>query len=222
MSDTAVKSHPDRGQVTGDVPKGDDDEGWGAFTSSKKKKKKKKPIAASCSWYPPTHSDSATKKSLLSEFERLDVVDFLPRGALSNRSSEATRGEEVASHRDIFAHHAQVAILADRYDIPRLASLALSKLQQCLKSYNLDRSGPSEVVALLQFCFLGPRHEMLRQLVVLYAACHTRKLWACDAFGDLIESSGAFSRAIMGYMMQRIDETEEQPEKPDFESGFGF
>lgn len=221
ISDIAVKSHPDRGQFTGDLSKPDDAEGWG-ITSTKRKMKKKKNIAVSCSWYPPTHSDSTTKKSLLSEFERLGVSDFLPRGALWNQSNEATRREEVASHGDIFTHHAQVATLADRYDMPRLASLALSRLQQCLKCYNIDRSGPSEVVALLQFCFMEPRYEMLRQLVVLYAACHTRKLWACDAFGDLIESSGAFARAIMGYMMQRIDETDEQPEKPDFTSGFVF
>lgn len=189
-------------------PTNEKEEWYRSKVLSKKKKKalKRRDAAADNGVYNGAHAynsyrrgqevEPPLKTQLWSDFQELSFADIPP---------EHSKPFGVEKYADLFTFHARIFILAEKYNVAPLMKLSLSRLHQSLVSFNIDTHGPSGVVDLLRFCYEEPKPADLRELVVLYAACKAKELWACEGFGDLMEESGEFSRAIMESIMQRID-----------------
>lgn len=105
------------------------------------------------------------KERMWAAFERLNIMNSYVSGGMRYEP-------RVANGRlDVFAHHTQVFILADKYGMHSLVNMALGKLHRCLVRLPLDVSGTSDAVALLQFCYKEERPQRLRELVMFYTAC---------------------------------------------------
>lgn len=141
-------------------------------------------------------AEPPSKTQLWSDFQDISFEDVPP---------EHSEPFGVEKYADLFTFHARIFILADKYNVAPLMKLSLSRLHQSLVNLSIDTHGPSGVVDLLRFCYEEPRPADLREVVVLFTACKAKELWSCDGFGDLMETSGEFSRAIMDSLMQRID-----------------
>lgn len=139
------------------------------------------------------------KTQLWDKFRSLSLADI--PSSISGNSEPF----EVESHGDVFKYHARVFILAERYNVAALMSLSLSRLHQSLLNFRLSTVSPFDVVDLLHFCYDEPTPPALRDMVAHYAACKAKELWACEGFGDLVEASGEFSRALLQSLMERID-----------------
>lgn len=144
---------------------------------------------------------SGTKSRLWQQFS--DLRPKKPAGTefLLGAQVEITLVDTSA---EMFKHHAQVYILAERYGVQHLEHNALSKLHRALASFRID-TYPDDLVALLEFCYEEPAPEDLRKMVALYGACYAKQLWACEGFADLMESSGQFAKDFMAYLIQRVD-----------------
>lgn len=145
------------------------------------------------------------KSRMWKDFIRLSLEDselYPPIGIIlgSEESEDAS-----VSYADAFIHHARVYVLADRYGIQHLMNIAFGKLHASLVGFPMDVAGPDDVVALLCYCFEHAAPEKLRKLVVLYAACKAKQLWKCKGFGELMATSGEFSREVMESVMLRLD-----------------
>lgn len=139
------------------------------------------------------------KAQLWDDFRSLSIAD------IPSSTPEKSELFEVESHGDLFKYHARVFILAERYNVAALMKLSFSRLHGALFSFSLSTTSCSDVVDLLHFCYDEPTPPVLREMVAHYAACKAKQLWACEGFGDLVEVSGEFSRALLQYLMQRID-----------------
>jgi hypothetical protein len=139
------------------------------------------------------------KTQLWDNFRSMSIAD------IPSSAPEESEPFEVESHGDVFKYHARVFILAERYNVAALMKLSFSRLHQALLDFNLSTTSRSDVVDLLHFCYDEPTPPMLREMVAHYAACKAKELWACEGFGDLVEASGEFSRALLQHLMQRID-----------------
>jgi hypothetical protein len=101
--------------------------------------------------------------------------------------------------------HARLFVFADCYDISGLAELALHYLGQELAEYRLYAPHLEWIVDLLRYCYNNSAPEDLKSLVVLWAACNVKVLWAEETFKDLLETSGEFSAALVGALVERLE-----------------
>lgn len=161
---------------------------WGIFAvKSRKKNEKKKKMAK--------------REMLWNDFQdswRLDLSVHV-----NGEVHETEKRPKV--HADIFVHHAQVYVLADRYGITRLMDVSFHKLHQALVEYVVSENRLHDIVALLRFCFAELVPERLRQLVVHYAACKVEELWKSEEFQELLEEYGSLSKALVGSMLLRLN-----------------
>lgn len=122
-------------------------------------------------------------------------------------------------HARLLIHHVRVFILADRYDMPRLMTIAHGRLYADLVKLDMGSTascgwGTAEpdyssiadhIVVLLRLCSKEPVPERLRELVVVYAATQTKELWKRQGFTDLLKESKALAMEIMSYMVMMIN-----------------
>jgi hypothetical protein len=95
------------------------------------------------------------------------------------------------AHKDyteVFLSHSQLYVFADYYRISRLMKLSIHRLQQTLIAFSLHNERIKDIVKLLQYCYANLVPAKLRELVVLYAACHMEKLWKNKEFRELLEA----------------------------------
>jgi hypothetical protein len=109
-----------------------------------------------------------------------------------------------------FLCHAQLYVLADKYDIEELRCLSLSKLHFSLCAYGMDHSPVEDVVTLLEytFCNTPDRQECtdgLRSLVIDYVACIVEQLCRNSSFESLLEEKGEIGRALVHQLLSRLD-----------------
>ncbi|KIW03604.1 uncharacterized protein PV09_05357 [Verruconis gallopava] len=119
-----------------------------------------------------------------------------------------------AQHEDdptpVEMQHAQLYVLADKYDIEKLRILSLSKLHSVLKSRGLYTEDVDVVVELLEYAFDNtPDREgdmdPLRSLVSEYAACVVEDLSKNAKFDALVRANGDIGCALLRHTVQRLD-----------------
>lgn len=107
--------------------------------------------------------------------------------------------------------HAQVYVLADKYQIESLAELAVERLRGTLGKMPLRSEELTSVTKLLEYTYshtIDGAHDgvdMLRELVVHYAACVVEFLDRDDGFRELLENEGAIGRDLIRTMLARLD-----------------
>lgn len=126
-----------------------------------------------------------------------------------NIPSEEEHPKSRMKYSEVFHSHARMYVLADYYDIEALMMLSLKKLHQALLSAELSANGIDDVTVVLDYCFAntvdkGGSQDKLRHLLTLYAACMIEDLWPSPLFQELLERSGELSKAIIGYMIERL------------------
>ncbi|OAR05959.1 hypothetical protein LLEC1_01413 [Akanthomyces lecanii] len=116
----------------------------------------------------------------------------------------STNKDSKREYRGVFLSHARVHMMADYYDMPTLAQLALHKLHRILCQFTLHNERICDVVALLRYCYEEDERPLLRELVSAYAACHAKRLWTSHEFRELFAAHGELSHAVMGNIMAKI------------------
>ncbi|KAF9779400.1 hypothetical protein IL306_001772 [Fusarium sp. DS 682] len=111
-------------------------------------------------------------------------------------------------HANPLVHHAKVYTLADRYAITRLTGLSRTKLHQGLIQLAGQGKAYNEVVELVRYTFEELVPDQLRDLVVHYSACVVEHLWKIEEFQELVGKYGVLSKALVGTMLLRFDESE--------------
>ena len=147
------------------------------------------------------------KKSLLFDLFQEDTSDktapphFL---TVTNKDAREDDGR-------IFLCHAQVYVLAEKYEVEALKQLSLSKLRHALITFKQsEERSVDDVVTLLRYVYentvdLASSEEKLRALVVHYTACVVEELTPNLQFQALLESEGALGRDLLKRLTSRLD-----------------
>jgi hypothetical protein len=119
-------------------------------------------------------------------------------------------GDGGADVQPVLLRHARLYVFADCYGISRLMALSLYNLGQVLINFDLENKNLREVrvgviVALLCYCYDDPTPELLRSLVVRYAACNAERLWKSESFQELLAAHAELGTALVGLMVERLD-----------------
>lgn len=160
---------------------------WGGFNVPEKKKRTK-----------------TTKQEVLWNDFRDSWTLEIPTESIAMGESQEDDKPKVASFGDVFVHHAQVYVLADRYDIVQLMNVSCRKLHTALLEFDIEDKGLDDIVMLLNYCWGELIPERLKDLTVHYAACIVEKLWHSDEFRNLLATNGSFSEALIGSMLLRL------------------
>ncbi|KAI1334984.1 hypothetical protein F5Y15DRAFT_399206 [Xylariaceae sp. FL0016] len=176
---------------------------WNGMVSRKKKKCKKSLRLEKEEFWPPSPG------SLWQRFESLSYT-VSPAPTEPDPKIDLLRDWYFDN---VFLSHARMYVLADYYDIDKLAKLSLQKLHSILA---LARSpsnsfSASDIIPVLEYCFTstvnkGGVQDELRALLVRYVACRVEGLWEDDAFQDVLERFGELSRAVVGALRERLNE----------------
>jgi hypothetical protein len=98
----------------------------------------------------------------------------------------------------VFLCHTKLYVLADRYVIEDLKSLALYKIRRTLASFTLFPQSITDILELLRYTFENTREEdALRDLLVDYALCKVTYLLESDAWDTFIEEEPTFTRTLL-------------------------
>ncbi|KAJ6784541.1 hypothetical protein PWT90_06759 [Aphanocladium album] len=165
-----------------------------------KKKSKSFPIAVA----EPTscHKNAPlSTKATWGEFKSLRFYEY----SGGSYSLPTDNDHYSSEYQEVFLSHARVHVVADYYMIEPLAQLSLDKLHTILCHFKLHRKRRCDVVTLLCFCYEEDTHQRLRDLVNAYAACYFKDLWQNEEFRQFFSSTAAFSLAIMGNVVDRMN-----------------
>lgn len=104
----------------------------------------------------------------------------------------------------------EVYVSGDKYGIVSLQNLALSKLKRNLEKLVIFPSQIQDICDMIRFCYEDTpsdpkRNDPLRALVAHFAACVVEYLAPAQEFQLVIEELGAFSRALVTRMKERLD-----------------
>ncbi|KAK8128749.1 hypothetical protein PG984_009857 [Apiospora sp. TS-2023a] len=106
----------------------------------------------------------------------------------------------------VFACHANLYILADKYDIGPLGKLSMHKLYTTLTTFKLYPSRMSDVLSLVELVFENtPDGDKLRSMMVHYCACMVEDLAKCEKFQPTLQAYPEFSSALMAKMSERLN-----------------
>ena len=102
----------------------------------------------------------------------------------------------------IFLCHAQLYVFANRYSMPSLAALALSRLGATLSEFQVYRYRTSDLVKLLKYTYESTQDlrqgiDKLRFLVLTFCTYWIDELLIENEFIAMLESGGALSRDII-------------------------
>ncbi|KAI5926235.1 hypothetical protein F4810DRAFT_707847 [Camillea tinctor] len=121
-----------------------------------------------------------------------------------------------ASYSEVFLSHARLYVLADYYDIQKLAKLSLRKLHRMLVDYQLVKdellsARIDNIIPLIEYSFqntadIGANKDELRLLLTKYIGCKAEMLWSSVSFQKLLAEYGELSAAVIGQMIQRLDQ----------------
>ncbi|KAK4033364.1 hypothetical protein C8A01DRAFT_40192 [Parachaetomium inaequale] len=119
-------------------------------------------------------------------------------------------GDGCADVRPVLLRHARLYVFADCYGISRLMDLSFYNLGQVLVAFDLVDHNMREIrveviVALLRYCYDDPTPELLKSLVVRYAACNAERLWESKSFQELLAAHAELAAALVGLMVERLD-----------------
>lgn len=112
-------------------------------------------------------------------------------------SAESNRSTEQYDHAEVFLSHAKVYVFADYHGIEVLKDLALRKLHDALKHFELTDDGLQAIAELTKYSFdntvVGDR---LTEMVQLYAACYLAHSWKHEAFRTVVDDSDFYRSLI--------------------------
>ncbi|KAK7926801.1 hypothetical protein PG985_003799 [Apiospora marii] len=106
----------------------------------------------------------------------------------------------------VFSCHANLYILADKYDISPLGKLSMHKLYTTLNSFNLYPSRMADILSLAELVFENTLDgDKLRLMMVHYCACIVEDLAKCDKFQPTLQAYSEFGSALMVKMSERLE-----------------
>jgi hypothetical protein len=133
---------------------------------------------------------------------RRDVISIPP--------TRANRGEH-ENYIEVFLSHVRLYVLAEKYDIEALGTLALEELHTILAIYTLYRCRTRDIIALLRYVYANTRvpeegGEELRMLVRDYMGYEMAVLMQDEEFKELmVEDGGAMLGDFMDMVAERIN-----------------
>ncbi|KAK7955900.1 uncharacterized protein PG986_005122 [Apiospora aurea] len=102
--------------------------------------------------------------------------------------------------------HANLYIMADKYDIAPLGKLSMHKLGTTLKTFKLYPSRMSDILSLAELVFENTRDgDEMRLMIAHYCACIVEDLAKCEKFQPTLQAYPEFSSALMAKMTERLD-----------------
>ena len=113
------------------------------------------------------------------------------------------------SYAEVFFSHARLYVFADYYAIDTLRSLCLCKIHRILVAFPFKEEKIGDIVQLVRYCYentadQGDEVVSLRTLVNMYTACKVEHLWRSDDFQSLLETTGEYSRGLVGEIIRRL------------------
>ncbi|KAK8010173.1 hypothetical protein PG990_009138 [Apiospora arundinis] len=113
--------------------------------------------------------------------------------------------EECEDYSKIFLSHANLYILADKYDIAELGKLSMHKLYATLVTFKLYPSRSTDILSLVELVYENTRvDDGLRSMMVHYCACTVEHLAKCEKFQSTLQSYPEFSSALMAKTTERL------------------
>jgi hypothetical protein len=104
--------------------------------------------------------------------------------------------------------HAQLYVLADKYDITQLKTLSLHKLYVELDENGLEESQYNAMVELIKYIYLTTGNisppDPLRDMVNLYIATDGKDVVSSEAFRDLVHEHGILVTILSVYSRRRV------------------
>ncbi|KAL9621054.1 MAG: hypothetical protein Q9160_004439 [Pyrenula sp. 1 TL-2023] len=182
-------------------PVENEEEKWGLSKARSKKELKARFLKFE---EPPEAKPPAKRERLWQNF----------RKPLQNKAPPSLYTEPRESWNDytgILLCHAQVYVLADKYQIDPLAKLAVKKLQCVLSKMMLHNEELTSVTKLLEYTYSHTvdrddnKLDMLRELIIHYSACIIEFLDRDEGFRELLENEGAIGRDLIRKMLARLD-----------------
>lgn len=114
--------------------------------------------------------------------------------------------EACEDYSKVFFCHANLYILADKYDITALGALSMHKLYTTLKTFKLYPSRMHDILSLVALVFDNTRTEdKLRAMLVHYCTCIVENLAKCETFQPTLQDFPEFMSALMAKMTERLD-----------------
>ncbi|KAL7815803.1 hypothetical protein V8C26DRAFT_105411 [Trichoderma gracile] len=106
--------------------------------------------------------------------------------------------ESCEDYTDVFLSHAQLYVIADKYDIPELGQYCLSNLYADLLNRNVHENRTGDILSLARYSFNNTvETDKLRHLVVGYCACFMKQITTSDGFKALIDECPDFGHQLM-------------------------
>lgn len=105
----------------------------------------------------------------------------------------------------ILLGHARMYVLADAFDIPTLADLALHKLYETLRSFTLYEDRYDDILELVRYIYddnTKGRHDRLRDLVLWYLASEAKPLIKSEKCLELVQELGEFGRDLLSVVLE--------------------
>ncbi|KAM6476457.1 hypothetical protein HDV62DRAFT_375185 [Trichoderma sp. SZMC 28011] len=114
--------------------------------------------------------------------------------------------ESCEDYSGVFLSHAQLYVLADKYDIKELRDLSAHKLWVTLKEFSLYPERMGDIIALVKYSFANTiAGDKLRTLLTDFCACTVEDLCQGEGFQDLICETPEFACELIKEMSKRLE-----------------
>lgn len=125
-----------------------------------------------------------------------------------NQEFTPLKNEECEDYSQVFLSHAQLYVIADKYDIPPLCHLTLHKIWATLKTFTLYPKRISDICSLIHYSFESfldsVESSLLCNMLIHFSACIYEELVACDDFKELVNQFPLFTTMLMRKMSERL------------------
>ncbi|KAJ4857839.1 hypothetical protein T069G_08736 [Trichoderma breve] len=140
------------------------------------------------------------KKTLVEKFNNNSAYES-PTTPFTPRKNT----ESCEDYSGVFLSHAQLYVLADKYDIKELCDLCAHKLWATLKEFVLYPERMGDVVGLVRYTFQNTlESDKLRTLLKDFCACTVEELCKGEGFQDLICEAPEFASELIKDMSMRL------------------
>ncbi|KAL6824622.1 hypothetical protein J3E69DRAFT_337140 [Trichoderma sp. SZMC 28015] len=114
--------------------------------------------------------------------------------------------ESCENYSGVFLSHAQLYVLADKYDIKELRDLSAHKLWATLKEFALYLERMGDIIGLVKYSFANTiAGDKLRTLLTDFSACTVEDLCQGEGFQDLIYEAPEFACELIKEMSKRLE-----------------